>query len=54
MPLITLAVEQLAEWKLGAVGGLGVAGVAVGVKVGSTKCVVVCLLVLGLLAGSGR
>lgn len=54
MPLFTFVVEQLAQWKLGAIGGLGVTGVAVGVKIGSTKCVLVCLFVLALLAGSAR
>ncbi|MFE7791360.1 MULTISPECIES: hypothetical protein [unclassified Streptomyces] len=54
MPWITLAFEQLAQWKLGFMGGLSATLMAAGIKLGSAKCLITGCVILALLAGSGR
>ncbi|MFF0289669.1 hypothetical protein [Streptomyces sp. NPDC005262] len=54
MPWITLFLEQLAQWKLGFMGGVSASLMAAGIKLGNTKCLIVGCVILALLLGSAR
>ncbi|MFE7108313.1 hypothetical protein ACFU98_23335 [Streptomyces sp. NPDC057575] len=51
MPWITLALEEIVQWKFGFMGGLSAAFVAAGIKLGNTKCLIAGCVLLALLIG---
>ncbi|WP_327709753.1 hypothetical protein OG912_14880 [Streptomyces sp. NBC_00464] len=52
MPLIPLVIEQLAQWKLGLLGGVSASLLVTGCKLGNTTCVVIGSVSLALLLNS--
>ncbi|MFE9853808.1 hypothetical protein [Streptomyces sp. NPDC005780] len=49
MPVITLALEQFLQWKLGVLGSVGFTLTAVGIKFGNDKCLAAGSVTLTLL-----
>ncbi|MCX5411105.1 hypothetical protein [Streptomyces sp. NBC_00059] len=49
MPLITLGLEQIIQWKYGVMGSLGVALLGLGLKMGNSNCACAGALILALL-----
>ncbi|MFJ8888035.1 hypothetical protein ACIRJR_32165 [Streptomyces sp. NPDC102402] len=49
MPLITLGLEQIIQWKYGVMGSLGITLLSLGLKVGNSNCACAGVLILVLL-----
>lgn len=49
MPLFTLGLEQIIQWKYGLMGTLGVSLLSFGIKVGNPNCACAGALILALL-----